>query len=433
MTEVRIFAGMTIDLGRARLARLMTLGLAVALITVGAAAQAQETIRGESVLTRSRPELDPLGARVASFLVFPQVALEERYNDNIFSVDDERDSDFITVFEPELRVESDWNNHALNFLGHGRIGRYADSDAENFDDFTLAGNGRLDILRDTFVFGSLSYSRLHEDRGSPDDVGGAEPTLYKFIAGSARLVQRFNRLTLSADAPVQVFDYDDAPTSIGVINNDDRDRVQADLNLRAGYEIVPQYEAFARLSGNLRSYRADIDDNGLNRDSRGWEAVVGVALDLGGISSGDIFVGYANQTYDDAALDTLGGLTVGAALTWDVTPLTSITARIDRVIEETTILDASGFFATTARIRATHELLRNLILDARFSATLNDYEGVARSDTLYRVGFGAQYMMHRNFYVTFEYDFIKRDSNDARVAGADFRKNIYMIRLQAQL
>ena len=233
MTEVRIFAGMRIDLGRARLARLMTLGLAVALITVGAAAQAQDDDREESVLTRSRPELDPLGARVASFLEFPQVALEERYNDNIFSVDDERDSDFITVFEPELHVESDWNNHALNFLGHGRIGRYADSDAENFEDYTLAGNGRLDILRDTFVFGSLGYSQLHEDRGSPDDVGGAEPTLYTFIAGSARLVQRFNRLTLSADAPVQVFDYDDAPTSIGVITPSSKSALTLMIRLRS--------------------------------------------------------------------------------------------------------------------------------------------------------------------------------------------------------
>ena len=70
--------------------------------------------RGETVTNRSRPELDPLGMRAGSFLIYPRLGLQETYNDNIFAVESDEQDDFITLVRPQLDVRSDWTNHAVD-------------------------------------------------------------------------------------------------------------------------------------------------------------------------------------------------------------------------------------------------------------------------------------------------------------------------------
>ncbi|MBK8209463.1 MAG: outer membrane beta-barrel protein [Rhodospirillales bacterium] len=74
-------------------------------------------VRGETVATRARPELDPLGVRLGTFLVYPSIGLQGTWNDNVFAVNSTKDakSDFVADITPGVAVESDWANHALNF------------------------------------------------------------------------------------------------------------------------------------------------------------------------------------------------------------------------------------------------------------------------------------------------------------------------------
>src|SRR5512143_1338967 len=40
---------------------------------------------GETVATRVRPELEPLGIRAGSFLILPKLGVDGTYNDNVFA------------------------------------------------------------------------------------------------------------------------------------------------------------------------------------------------------------------------------------------------------------------------------------------------------------------------------------------------------------
>ena len=53
-------------------------------------AAAQELFRGDTVLTRPRPELDPLGVRLGSFFLFPRADVVESFNDNIFATEKDK-------------------------------------------------------------------------------------------------------------------------------------------------------------------------------------------------------------------------------------------------------------------------------------------------------------------------------------------------------
>lgn len=68
------------------------------------AAEAQDLQRGDTVATRPRPELDPLGVRVGGFLLFPSVAVEEYYDDNLFATQSARVDDFLTVLKPRVEI-----------------------------------------------------------------------------------------------------------------------------------------------------------------------------------------------------------------------------------------------------------------------------------------------------------------------------------------
>lgn len=395
-------------------------------------AQAEEIERGETVESRKRPDWDPLGVRLGSFLLLPAVTLQETFNDNIFADTSDRRADFITQVQPEVTLRSDWSRHDLAFTAGADVGFYADNSDENFEDYFVRSNGRLEIQRDTFATASAGFQNGHEDRGSPDDVRGNEPTEVDTVTAATGLSHSFGRFRIGADGDFRRIDYDDVNATVAgrqvVINNDDRDRNIYTTSVRAGYEIMPSYEAFVLGSGNWRHYDDAVDDAGFQRDSEGFSLAGGVRLDLGGVIFGNLFAGYTLQDFEDPAFDTVQGADFGADMTWTVTPLTTITANASRTIEDTTIVGASGLFRNAFGLSVDHELLRNLILgvDGRFS--LDDYQDIEREDKNYSAGADARYLLNRNIYLSFAYTFRLRESD----FSADFVENVALVSLRAQ-
>ena len=396
-------------------------------------AQARAVERGETVETRSRPAWDPLGVRLGAFVLFPSLTLRETFTDNVFADTGDRRADLITQVQPGVSLRSDWSRHSLTFDAGGDIGVFADNGDENFEDFFFGSAGRLDLQRDTVAKASAEYRNGHENRGSPDDVNGDEPTEIDSVTVATGIAHRFGRFSVGADGELRRLDFGDvtATSAAGVssvINNDDRDRAIYTATGRLGYEIQPSYQAFVQGSGNWRLYDQTVDDNGFRRDSDGFSIAAGVRLDLGGVIFGDVFAGYTRQSFDDPTFGAVQGADFGADMTWTVTPLTTIGGTASRTVEDTTIVGASGFFRNEVGLSADHELLRNLILgvDGRYS--FDDYQGISREDRNIALGADARYLLNRNIYLSMGYNFRHRESTVA----ADFAENIALLSLRAQ-
>lgn len=389
-----------------------------------------EPQRGETVASRRRPELEPLGLRVGSFLLRPAIAVEEAYNSNIFATETDEEGDFITRVLPGLVLDSNWSRHRLTLRAAAELGFYADNSSEDYIDYLAGAEGRLDIDRDAYLTGSADYRHLHEDRGSPDDVAGDGPTEFDTMLFTAGYVQRFGRFRARLAGTFENLDFDDVDAiGGGTINNDDRDRIEAEGTLRVGYEIVPDYEAFVQGSYNFRDYDDPTDDAGFDRDSDGFGVVAGLTVDFGGITFGDFFVGYRQQDYEDPSFGTLSGLDAGAALTWNVTPLTTVVGGVRRTVEETTSAGSGGFFGTEVSLSVDHELLRNLVLGLDGRYVMRDYDGIDRTDDYYELGFDALYMMNRNLYLSAGYEYRDRSTN---APGEDYAQHVAMVRLTLQ-
>lgn len=404
---------------------------AVALtVSIVTPAFAQTDSRTTTVNDRQRPELDALGGKAGGFTIYPSVEVEETYNDNIFASQTGTIDDFITTVRPSVRIASDWNQHYLGFNGSADVVRYWDNDQEDHETADLKVDGRIDIRRDTNVTAAAGYEKGNEERGSVNDAGGITPTEFDVVSLDVGIFNKWNRVSVSADGNVSQRDFDDVRTTTGNTNNDDRDRDEYELDVRAGYEIQDQYEAFAQVILTSVGYLDQLDDAGVNRDSEGYELRAGARVDFTGILFGDVFVGYLNRDYEDNTLASVDTIVGGLDLTWNATSLTTVTGGFSRTVAETTLAAASGTLSTEYKLTVDHELLRNLILSARASMSTEEFEGVAREDDYLKAGIGAKYILNRNFSLVLDYDYAERDSN---VAGSDNEINKILLRLRAQL
>ena len=127
------------------------------------------------------------------------------------------------------------------------------------------------------------------------------------------------------------------------------------------------------------------------------------------MTTGEVYVGYRSQFYDDPDLQTIDGITGGASIYWNVTTLTTITGEVERTIEETTFLTddegrpAAGYFRTRYGFLVDHELLRNLLLQASLFGIQEDFSGIDRTDDTLLATVGATYLMNRYLDISIGY------------------------------
>jgi len=391
-----------------------------------------EVQRGDTVVTRPRPDYDPIGARVGGFILFSDLSVQETYNSNVFYSQSGPKGDFITAINPSVDVKSNWNQHALNFHADIDDVHYAKYDNNDFTDWTVGGDGRLDIYHDARLFGGAGYATRHLPLFSPNNIPNTnKPVEYTDFSGNVAGEKEFNRLSFRLDGNFDAYRYDDATLTTGgtsriSLNDYDEKRV----GLRTGYEFQPGRQVYLLTAGDWRDYRSNADLNGFNRTSNGYTVAVGAKYDLTGLLFLDGFIGYRSQSYDDARLQTISGAAGGLQLTWNVTRLTTLTGSVTRDVQETIIAGSSGYFATLAQIRADHELLRNLLLNATIGYENDDFTGFSRSDDYYLAGVGAKYLISHNFWLSGGYNFAHRESN---AANTNFDDHILFARFSAHL
>jgi hypothetical protein len=391
----------------------------------------------QSVLDRPRPDYDPLGVRLGSFLVYPSAQAAESYDTNVFATTNNQKSDFYTTLSPSVAVQSDWNVHSLGFRVSSDTKRYVNLASENYTNFSARSDGRLDIVRDVYFSGGVGYQLLHEDRSSPDAVAGKQPVEYHVTSANLGYTHEPGRLGVRVLSTADSYSYNNAASANGVtINQTDRDRIVYTATPRAFYEIVPGYHAFVQGSGNERDYAHKFDVNGFQRSSRGWEVDAGTAIDISHVVNGEVFAGYLTQYYDDSRLKTTGGAAFGANLLWNVTQLTSVRGTVSRTVEETTqfatvngtTTDASGYIESSFRLAVEHELQQNIFLVATVGYLDDEYQGISRTDDEVDATVGAQYLLNRNLRATADVTYSNRTSN---TVGVPYDRIVGMLALKA--
>jgi hypothetical protein len=404
----------------------------------------------QRTIDRRPVDFESPGIRAGGFELHAGAELAWENNDNIFYFDGNFGiSDDIIHARPWLNASSDWNRHALNFSFFADVASYSDFNSQNYTDWTASMDGRIDVRRGSAFNYGISHIKLHEDMRNPETQQSIEPV--EFSIGSINLgyAHQFNRLTLAVGYLHDKYNYQNGKDGEGQpVNNQDRDRDRDTWSARLDYNFSDQTGMFFGYAGNSVDYDLEFDRTGVNRSSDGYDIRGGIAWNITGVITGDLFLQYINQDYDDPLLSDISGFGLGANLDWTPTRLTSLNFTFSNTPQDTTLRGASGYYSSLYSLRIQHELRRNLLLNARVSYTDNEYEykyiiepyddpdgppveqQVLTGTTITRAGIGLSYLISRHFYLSGGYTYEKQDAN---ISENRYTTNRFFITLGAEL
>jgi hypothetical protein len=376
-----------------------------------------------TVMQRPREGYEAQGLRVGSLLLYPQISVAPTYDDNIFATSTGKTSDTIWRIQPQITAASDWNRHSLSLYALANINQYSQHSSENTTDYTIGGNGRLDVDHATQVNGRLNYIRATEPRTSANSpTGAAKPVRYDLWDFGVEGRHEFNRLLGSLRFSGQNFKYENPPSKTGgVIDQAYRDRTNYFYGGRLDYAFSPKTAFFVDLQGENHQQKHTSAADLTNRDSKGYQALAGVDFEVTALMRGNIGLGYRRQTFSDPAAKDLSGWSADAKLEWFPTQLTTVTFLGARTIEDSAVPGAPAYLSTNVTARVDHELLRNVILTAQAGYGDDKYTGVNRVDHRKTFGAGANYLINRNVGISVNYNY--SDQRTVRGSGNNFTDN----------
>ena len=388
---------------------------------LGPPAVAQGVPEVESVRSTPAPNSERRGIRTGPVVTYLSVGVRGTYNDNIFAEADDTETDYITRVRPRVHVRTRSERHGATATAEVDAARHLNNPDEDIVDYGARVDGHLDLGTKTRLGAELTAQREHEDRTSPDDPNGDARTPIDRYAARVTASSQFGRLGLSAAGAVERLDFTDVPAADGVgeINNDDRDRRVARAAGRIGYGISATYEPFVQAAYNIVDYDQARDDNGFDRDSRGFEIGGGARYRPNGFTVAEGRVGYRKQTVADRRLGAVEGLTAELALRSNITPRTTLNVAGHRLVQQSTLTNASAFFSTRARGRIDHRFWPNLLVGADGAIARHTFAGIAREDTIVGAGVDARYDPAAFLRLTMAYGFARRTST----ADAGFSRN----------
>lgn len=376
-------------------------------------------IPADETFTRIDDEL-----RVGDFVFAPTFSFTEYYDSNIFATPDQEQSDSISEIKVSLNLDSDWEAHALGMEAGIDVARYAEYDTENSVDNWISLNGKYDANKSSQLLAGASLINDHEDRASPNEAYGDEPTQFSEFRINAGYVQKMSQHSLSLALNSVDYDFDDVATTTGTIDNDTRDYTHASYGLRFNYALTPRYFIFAQATRDDRDYDMALDSNGFDRDSDGNVYALGLKLVRSAQWQGEVFAGQISQSYDDNRFDKITEADFGANIRGLVSDNIALNLIVDRSLEETTLADASSFLYTQYALRADQRFSSQWFGNLNASRGDADYQSLSREDSYKDYGIGVSYSPEEGLAFSADYRAMQRSSSEP--ADAYRRKQILL-------
>lgn len=409
-----------------RAARVAIIGLA---LTSPIPAMAQTALDDQVRAGYPPPEYKPIGVDIGmgdSLLLFPKAEVRATHTDNLFREGADRVADQIVTFAPSLDLRSDWDNHAFEAGVRIVHARHRENPDENYLDVTGRLRGRVDVTEDDRLDLETSHARLHEERDAIDDIDEQEPTIYYLTTGQIVAQHEGGAILLRATGTVDRLDF----TDNGPVDNDDRDRVESELRLRAGYEWIERVQPFVEVAVNDRTFDRSTDTDGIRRGSDGWEALAGTTFDISAVTFVEAAAGFRRQSFEEPTFDDVSGLTFQGRAVWNATDLMTVSLRLERRIVETTSVTASAVTATDGTLTLDYVPLDNLLATTRLNYGEDQFEGEGGTDERWRFELGFEYLIGSNYVVGANFNHSRRVSSDD---ADDFIANDVIVRFGSQL
>lgn len=340
--------------------------------------------------------------RLGPMAVHPYLILKEAYSDNIYSVTDGKDSDFITSVTPGVYLELPVKAHTLSLNANMTSNSYSKFSDENTTDYFISGNGNFILGNLLNVKLSDAYTKGHEPRSASSTA-----EIEKFTNNLAAVSLTY----LVAQVSKVQIDY--SRTNWNFRTSEFRSRDEDMVSAFIYYRLMPKTSAFVEYDFKDVSFKDKT--NGL--DNKVNSGLVGLIWEATARSRATIKGGYLTKDFDLSTQGSLSTWTASADINYDFSDRTTFRLIGKRDVNESAILGTRYYISTGLYSELTHKFLDRLAGAVRASYGVDKYADIISGDTVLRrdealtTGVGAHYFMRRWLELVLDYNHRHKSSN----------------------
>jgi hypothetical protein len=382
------------------------------------------------------PPNEDIGYSLGAFTLVPQLEINFGSDSNVFAENITPSRSLYTTVSPTLDLKSEWLNHALHVLANATYGWYFTAPTQNFQNYSLIVDGKVDIHSDMYATASTGYRRQTEALGTPNVAIAQSPTVVDMVPLELGFRQEFNDVFYQLGAKATRYWYtDNSVVSAGSLPAASRNRLEYAESLRVGYHLNEDLDIFVAPSFNQVRYIEQTNSAGQRRDSTGSNFSVGATWRVNPISILEGEFGYQTTNYGS-------GLGADSNLSWGLkgiytgyAPLT-LRPTISRSTNETALSNYKNYVSTTFAVDVTYLIHDAWTLAGGALVTKADYNPVdgsgfsPRTDWFMRGQIGLLYSIKPEVQIGPFYEYSRGTSTDP--AGTNYDRQIFSIRLIAK-
>jgi hypothetical protein len=390
------------------------------------------TAPGVTVASRERPDFDPLGTRLGSFILRPQLAEGLGYDDNVFGGSSKLGS-WLLGTHPSLLVNSDWSRNSIGgYIGIDDL-RYLDQPQQSQTNWTASLGGTVAVGRDELTL-AVAHLGLHQDRTELDALPTDTPVAYQVDDVRAGYTIALDRISVTPSLELSTYRYD-STTILGVPTPQayrNRDVLQGAVTTR--YELTPQRNLLVVIRA-LGSHYVAPQPGQPTRNSTGYQALVGFSDDSDAIWRYRVLLGWEVRDFAAKQFGSHQAPLAEAELIWNPSGLTTVTGSLTRSIEDAAQEGIAGYTYTSARLTLDHEYQRNVLLRLSAGVQRADYLQGGGQSNGFSLGAGVTWLLNRNLRLSADYNFTDQTStsNPTLLTTGSYTRSIGLLTLRFAL
>lgn len=372
--------------------------------------------RNLSVIERPRPDYDPLGLRIGSFLAFPALALTVAGTDNAYLTAASRKSDLFGRVTPSLDLRSDWGRHMIDLSAQGTFARYAGQPLLDRDTWDVRSIGRLDVGD----FGTLVVegraSKLQEDPfTSQSDASLAILSSYRRDDATVRAQREVGRTRFVASVEATKLRFSDVRFTDGeTLSQAQRNRSLVTGTAQAEYALSPGAVLLARVAYTGTDYDRALADGGPNRDAGTLQVLGGLNVDLPDFIRGTAQIGYTRKDYRASSYGSVGGVSAEVKLQYFLSDIMNFDVDARRSLEDAATSDNNPYFETMVSVGADRSLRENIIASIKAGVGNQAYVGSPIKYDIVQISGTLKYLVSRLVSLRLDAGYGKRTQGGTR-------------------
>jgi hypothetical protein len=378
------------------------------------------------------------GITLGAFTLVPQIEINVGLDSNVFaqSASLNPTHSVYTTVSPSLDLRSEWLNHYVHVLASGTIGWYGAAPTQNFTNYGVVVDGKIDIRKDFYATYATGFRRSTEALGTPNVAFAQAPTVADTLPIEIGLYQQFNRIFYQLTAKAARFWYHDNSAIVSTgLPGSSRDRFEYGESFKVGYQLFEDLAVFVAPSLNHIRYIEAINSAGQARNSDGMNFALGATWQVNAISILEGTIGYQGTNFS-SGLGNTSALSYGLSGTYTgYAPLT-LRPYISRTINQSALSEYKDFVSTTFAVDFTYLIHDAWTLAGGLLFSVADYSPVEgsgvgpRTDYFFRGQIGLLYSIRPEIQIGPFFEYSRGSSTDS--VGPSYDRQIYSIRLIAK-